>query len=136
MKLRTDYVTNSSTTSYLIICEEDFSREDLAQLMGVMEGSPLMGLVDALYDAFHHNMEPVRLASEIDKKYDGALEAYLRGDYSERVLRKVKQADKQGKRVYVGSLASDNTMIESLFCCDSFEWENDKLYVNALECAW
>lgn len=136
MKLRAGFVTNSSTTSYLLICPKDFMKEDLADLMGIQRGSPLSGMVDSLYESLHSGLEPARSAWKINEKYDKDFEAYIRGEFSEKVLAKVLEAEKQGKTVYIGSLASDNTMTESFFCCDSFEWENDKLYLNALNCVW
>jgi hypothetical protein len=136
MKLKADFVTNSSTTSYIVICDGDFSEKDLSRLMGVKKGSPLQGLVKALYKSLHHNLEPIRSAWKINKKYGGDFEAYLKEEFSEKVAHKVKESENQGKQIYVGSLASDETMTESLFCCDSFEWENDELYVNGLNCVW
>jgi len=100
------------------------------------KGSPLQGLVNILYESLHNNLKPVRSAWKINEKYGGDFEAYLKGEFSEKVLHKVKEADKQGRRIYVGSLSSEETMTELFFCCDSFEWENDKLYVNGLKCLW
>ena len=136
MKLRADYVTNSSTTSYIVICDGDFSKKDLSRLMGVKNGSPLEALVDALYYSLHHNLRPVQSHWKINEKYGGDVKAYLREEFSQKVLRKVEEAEKQGKKIYTGALASDESVTEVLFCCDSFEWENDKLYVNGLNCVW
>ena len=136
MKIKSSFVTNSSTTSYIIICDRDFTSQDLADLMGVQKGSTFSGLVESLYYLLHHKLEPIRSAWQIDKNYGGDFDAYLQGHFSEEVLRKVHDAERKGRSVFVGSLVSDNNEMESFFCCDSFEWENDKLYINALQCVW
>jgi hypothetical protein len=102
--------------------------------MGIKSDSPLFELVDSLYESI--GLEPARSMWKLDKQYGKDFEAFLKGEFSERVRQKVMEAEKQGKNVYAGSFASDNTIAESLFCCDSFEWENDRIYINALNCVW
>ena len=136
MKIKSDFVTNSSTTSYVIICDGDFSQQELSDLMGIQKDSAFTALAVALYESLHSRLEPARSAWEIDKHYKGDFHDYLRGHFSEEVLKKVEDAEREGRSVFVGSFSSDQDMTETLFCCDSFEWENDKLYINALHCAW
>ncbi len=53
------------------------------------------------------------------------------------VVNKLLKAKSEGKTIYEGQLSSDNgDVIESLFCTDSFEIENEKIYFNYLECIW
>jgi hypothetical protein len=50
MKVRAGFVSNSSSTSFLIISKGAFTREQLLQLMGTDAQSPMHELFDQLYD--------------------------------------------------------------------------------------
>jgi hypothetical protein len=130
MKIRRDYVTNSSSTSYIIICAEEFTRDNLSEIMGIRRHSPLYPLVNSLYDAIMGGREPAQSATK------EALEDLFRLGLSPQLWERVNRAQQQGKEIWVGDLSSEETPSESLFCCSAFEWENDKMYINALNCVW
>ena len=52
------------------------------------------------------------------------------------MIEKLQSNRKKGRRAYFGHLDSESSTVQTFFCTDSFEEENDKLYFNALECAW
>lgn len=136
MKIRADYVTNSSSTSYIIICDGTLTKADLTNIMGIQKSSPLYPLVDSLYISIMQSIEPAESAWKADPKYGDSWEVFLRGRFSEKVLKKAWEGQQHGKNIWVGSLSSEETDAQSLFCCDSFEWEDDKMYINALNCVW
>lgn len=137
MKVRVDFVTNSSTTSFVIITTGDFKKGDLFELMGVSEQSPLLPLFDALYYSLQKSMYP---AEEYFSRYYGDTTGdwleLLRSKFAEEVVERIVGAQQAGCEVFMGMLCSDENLIESFFCVESFEVENDKVYFNALECAW
>jgi hypothetical protein len=55
---------------------------------------------------------------------------------SQHMIKKIKEAQKQGLKAYYGALDSETSNIQSFFCTDSFEVENEKIYFNGLECIW
>lgn len=136
MKIRTDFVTNSSSTSFVIITEGKLNRQDFFELMGVIDKSPLASIFDTLYTRLVEKMAPISEEKGYWEHAQGKeLEGLLEADFSEQIAKKMIKA-KKGKNVYVGELSSEEDTVESFFCCDSFELENDKIYFNGLNCVW
>jgi len=130
MKIRCDFVTNSSSTAFVLIRKSELTRDGIAKLLGIADGSPLSPVADALYSCLDNNRRSV-------KSYKPAEELeVLRKDFASEVVERVRAAQAAGMSVEVGSFRSDGEGMEALFCTDSFEVENDEYYVNALRSYW
>lgn len=137
MKIRAGFVSNSSSTSFLVIADGDLDRKGFLNLMGIDTKSPLVSLFTTLHESILENCrEPVDF-SQVDPKVP--LKDWftdLRNELTPRMLEKLEDARRRGLKVYHGQLATESNNVECFFCTDSFEVENDQIYFNALECSF
>lgn len=137
MKIRAGFVSNSSSTSFLIIAKDDLNRKDFFELMGVEADSPIADLFSQLYNDVIESAEPPVDFSQANP--DVEAEAWFnKGSdrLSQRMIEKLRDAKKRGLKAYYGGLDSETSAIQTFFCTDSFEVENEKIYFNGLECVW
>lgn len=142
MKIRAGFVSNSSSTSFLILAADDLTEENFFQLMGVSPKSPLADIFRELHEALLDGVNSSLDLSELDESipvtswFDILRDGSDRREISPRMEEKLHDARKRGLKLYYGSLNSESSQAQTFFCCDSFEAENEKFYINALECAW
>lgn len=136
MRIRSGFVANSSSTSYVIIANGEFTRSDFFGLFGVTDESPLCPLFDALYQRVTDSMSPPARYLRERRREPSDLEQELSQEFSDEVARRIAKGIREGRSVYVGQLSSGEDPIQDFFCTDSFEVQNERLYFSALSCAW
>lgn len=130
MKIRTGFITNSSSTNFLIISKEELTEEYLFDKLGFVKGGML-------------EKQGRELCGNIMNAINGGLRYY---DYDEPNYEAIKEAfgDKSAKwydknrsyHAYWGYTSSDDPPITQFFTTDSFEIEEKDFYLNGRACVW
>ncbi len=132
MKVKTDFVTNSSSTSFILATKEDFSKKIFMDKIGIKGNSKLNFIFDELFKAINESKEDL---VEYVKKYGKGknVKQFLENEhFEEGTIKKVEEHIKNGHHVYWGSLSTDNggTQAEAFFSMESFLIIEDDFYLN------
>ena len=138
MKIRFDYVTNSSSTSFIIISKGKPNKEVFLEALGIKQGSHLESFGKELFELLCSKMENVQDAAK--SEYWGPtsdIKSLLkRHIHSPSTAKRAEHALEVGMDVYIGTLRSEGESPESFLCTEIFEIDRPELYINALECGW
>lgn len=112
MRIRNGFVTNSSSTNYIIISKEELNAPKLVELLGVKKDSIIYN--DALYLA----QELLRSNGYLNSQYDSlSIEEQIEKIFGEKTGKEYRKATKNNSFVIYGTI-SDDEAIQSVFALD------------------
>ena len=135
MKIKTDFVTNSSSTCFVVMTKEEQTLTQFLRLVGVDNDIMFVDVFAKLYQFFKDDLIP--LEQSMAEYQCKTIEDFVNKRFlSPGTAERIKKAIEKGLNVYVGEMSSENNEIETFFCCDSFVIEGDNVIYDATNDAW
>jgi hypothetical protein len=124
------FITNSSSTNFLIISKEELTEDYLFKKLGFVQGGVLeeqgRQLCNSILNAINSGL---RYYSYDMPTYETIREVF--GDKSAMLYKKNNKY-----HAYWGYTSSDDFPITQFFTTDSFEIEDRDFYLNGRSCVW
>ena len=127
MKISNSFVTNSSSTSYVLSCKNGLTKESFMAAFGVCEESLLYDIYEKLYYTLQQTLKPLPKNEDIES----FLESIQIKDASDKAEIKKRYLD--GETVFYGELSDSGDyggMIEAFYSHESLVVIGDDIYLN------
>lgn len=130
MKIRAGFVTNSSSTNFLIISKQELTVEYLFEKLGFVKGGLLESQGIELCECILSSLDRGLAYYNIDiLDYEQIYELF--GEKAANIYK-----DKKNFFVYLGYTNSSDSPVTVFFTTDSFEIEKRDFYLNGRSCVW
>lgn len=123
MKIRNGFVTNSSSTNYIILSQAELNPEKLTELLGVSIDSPLYS------EVYQLSVELLNDNKQFYHDVSSNIEEQIKNIFSKKTQKQYCKAVKKNEFIYYGHI-SDDEDIKASFALDCKKIENDDIIID------
>lgn len=137
MKIKTDFVTNSSSTCFVLMTKRELTPVRFLKAAGIDKNSPFQDMFKEIYHIFADDLTPAREFARRHRWNHGrSFEQFIKEVFSEKTWQRIQEAEAKGMTVYMGDLYSDNGALECVLCTDCFVIDNSNLVIDVTNDGW
>lgn len=137
MKIRNGFVTNSSSTSFVISLKKDWEKEAFMSAVGADGVSPANWIFEDLFEAIDQRKKEIHRAMKDSGAGGITVSEFLEEEgFDPETVEIVEKLIADGRTVYYGELHSTGENAEVYFCCRSFVICEDDIYFNGSIGGW
>ena len=125
MKIRNGFVTNSSSTNFIIISKKEITIQFLFDKLGFKRGTSFEEMGWELCSNLFYKLDKDTLNYEDISK-----------DFGVKTANKWNDLTQKGYDSLRGYTSSDEDTLTSFFTMDSFEIDEKDFYINGKNCIW
>lgn len=134
MKIRDGFVTNSSSTNFLIISKEELTADYLFKKLGFKSDGLIefagKQLVNSILNSIDYGLRWHQFDYE-NPTYENILNAF-----GKKSAGKFRKLTKKGYKVYMGHTRSEDDYITSFMTSDYFLIDDKDFYMDGRNCVW
>lgn len=137
MKIRNGFVTNSSSTSFVISLKKEWEKGTFMSAVGADGMSPVNWIFEELFEAIDREKQEIHRVIKESGKDGLTISEFLEEEgFDSETVDIVEKLIAEGRKVYYGEMHSDGGNVEIYFCCRSFVVCEDDIYFNGSIGGW